>query len=466
MIRANLSPVDLAWVDTKDNYVYAEHLQELNQLLLKVASGEVKRLAVFMPPRHGKSELISKYFPAWYLGQNPECRVILTSYEADFAAGWSHKVRDLIAEHGRLFKDPITVDQGSAARNRWDIYRHNGGMQSAGVGGAITGKGAKILIIDDPVKNAEQANSDTYRQKAKDWYSSTAYTRLEPDGAVILIQTRWHEDDLGGWLLSESSDDWTVLKLPAINDKGKPLWPDRFNLKRLMEIKAEVGQYWFSAMYQQEPQPPEGGILKRGWLQYYDPKDKKGYLSNSTIYTAYDLAISEKETADYTVSCTAKVSGIDGHIYITDWTRDHLDFPKQQRLVVSNQTLHNADLIAIEDTAYQAALPQSLKNHKLPIKTMKPLKDKVIRATSAFTMMEQGMVHLPLGHPLIGEFENEYTHFPTGKHDDMIDATSMVLTLAMQGARPFTDRDKSSYYKFSAMDNNMRKGNRPRHVRL
>ena len=451
MIRANLSPVDLAWVDTNNNYVYAEHLKILNDALMKVADGSIKRLAVFMPPRHGKSELCSKYFPAWYLGTNPECRIILSSYEAGFAAEWGSKVRNLLDEYGDLFIDPIHVDPSSSAKHRWDIYHHKGGMQTAGVGGAITGKGAKVLIIDDPVKNSEQAHSETYRAKAKEWYNSTAYTRLEPDGAVILIQTRWHEDDLGGWLLEESKEDWTVINLPAISEDGKALWPDRFSLERLEGIKNQVGEYWFSAMYQQEPQPPEGGILKRSWLQYTDINNI--YLDNSITYTGWDLAISQKETADFMCSATIKLNKLDGKMYLVDWTREHLTFPEQMQAVQNIQSKWNADLIGIESNAYQAALSQALAPYMLPIKQIVATKDKVTKITSTFMQFSQGNVYLPLNHPLLGEFENEYVYFPTGKHDDMLDATQMAIQLAIEGANPYTSSEHN--YEFSKRHNDM-----------
>lgn len=459
-IQARISPVDLAVHDTKDSsneYVYAKHLEELNHKLIDVADGKIKRLAVFMPPRHGKSELISKYFPAWYLGTNPDKRVILCSYEADFAAGWGQKVRDLIQEYNYIYG--VSINDGSAARNRWDLAGNSGGMVTAGVGGPITGKGASILIIDDPVKNAEQANSPTYREKAKDWYRSTAYTRLEPNGAVVVIQTRWHEDDLGGWLLSESDEDWDVLSLPAINEEGEPLWPDRFNLERLLEIKKELGSYWFSAMYQQNPQPTEGGLLKRNWIRYYDKLP--GSASNHVTYTGWDLAISQKETADYTCSCTIRRDNNTGLLYVVDWTRDHLTFPEQQQAVINQQQRWNSDLIGIENVAYQDALPQSLKNHMLPIKGVKPTRDKVTKIISTYTLFEQGLVHLPNNHPLLGEFENEYAYFPTGKHDDMLDATEMALALAMQGTNPYTSDGPA--YEFS---NYQRRndGHRPKHM--
>ena len=175
LITTPVTPSDLAWMVSGGKWSPADHLLLLDEALVKVSLGQIKRLMIFMPPRHGKSELTSKYYPAWYLGHNPDKRVILTSYEADFAASWGYKVRNILQEHGKsLFG--INLSQKSSAKNRWDILGHTGGMITAGIGGAITGKGADLLIIDDPIKNAEEAQSRTYRQKTYDWYISTAFT--------------------------------------------------------------------------------------------------------------------------------------------------------------------------------------------------------------------------------------------------------------------------------------------------
>jgi hypothetical protein len=245
-------------------------------MLGRVAIGSVKRLLITMPPRHGKSEFASKYFPAWYLGTFPDRRVILTSYEADFAMTWGRKVRDLLHEFGPAVFG-VSVRSDSTAANRWGIEDNTGGMDTAGVGGPITGKGAHLLIIDDPVKNAEEAASETMRNKAWDWYVSTAYTRLEPAGAVILIQTRWHSDDLAGRILAhaaETGERWDVVNLPAMaeegdvlgRESGEPLWPERFDLDALERIRATLGGYYFAALYQQRPGPPDGAMFKTAWL--------------------------------------------------------------------------------------------------------------------------------------------------------------------------------------------------------
>lgn len=209
-----------------------------------------------MPPRHGKSEMASRYTPAWYLGRYPNRRVILASYEADYAASWGRKARDLLEEHGSsLFG--VCVRQDSHAANRWDLADHNGGMTTAGVGGAITGRGADLLIIDDPVKSVEEAESETYRARTWDWWRGVALTRLEPGGSVILVMTRWHEDDLAGRILQEDSANWRVLSLPAIasddlddpldREPGEPLWPERYDADALARRRQEMGSRLFEA---------------------------------------------------------------------------------------------------------------------------------------------------------------------------------------------------------------------------
>ena len=212
-----------------------------------------------MPPRHGKSMLTSQYFPAWYIGTYPDRRVIFTSYEADFAMSWGRKARDVIERQGQAFG--IKVRGDSSAAIRWDVDGHTGGMVTAGVGGPITGKGADLLIIDDPVKNDEEARSPRQREKIFEWFRSTAYTRLEPNGAIVLIMTRWHQEDLAGRLLEQKEEQWDLLNLSALaheNDPlgrkpGEALWPARFSVEKLQAIRKTIGPYWWSCLYDQKP---------------------------------------------------------------------------------------------------------------------------------------------------------------------------------------------------------------------
>ena len=458
-------PLSLALIDSNHRYHTPPHLTLLNDKLIDVAEGRIKFLMVFMPPRHAKSETISKYFTSWFIGTYPEKRVILTSYEADFAATWGYKSRNILEEHGADFD--VNIDNKSNARNRWDIQTHGGGMVTAGVGGPITGKGGHILIIDDPVKNAEEANSETMREKAWDWYTSTFYTRREPGASIILIMTRWHEDDLAGRLLERSDDPWEVISLPALaeendplgRDVGEALWPERYPVDELLNIKRELGSYWFSALYQQRPQPATGGLLKREWLDEYDTLPRHG---NTVKYQGWDMAISEKTTADYTCSCTLIHDTLHNKIYITDWTRDHIDFPKQVREVREQYQIHNPSVIGFEDVAYQRALPQQVQSESdtpLPIRLIPRVADKVARITTRFSLFENGTVYVNKKHPLYSEFEREFVTFNQGVHDDLLDATELALGLVMGiGGDPYTDSDQAyDYTKHTKQDV---KGNR------
>jgi predicted phage terminase large subunit-like protein len=402
---------------------------------------------VFMPPRHAKSETISKYFTSWFLGTYPDKKVILTSYEADFAATWGARSRNVLEDHHHDFG--VELDNTSSARNRWDTSQ-GGGMTTAGVAGPITGKGGDIIIIDDPVKSFEQANSPTYRDKVWDWYDSTLYTRREPGASIILIMTRWHEDDLAGRLLDSSSDPWVVVSLPAIAEEedpigrqpGEALWPERYPIDELHRIKRQIGEYWFSALYQQQPQPSEGGLLKRDWLHYYDhplPTESDHFH----VYQGWDLAISEKDSADYTVCTTIGYDTIKRLFYVLDWYRDQIDFPTQVKKVLELYHKFKPVVVGIEDVAYQRALPQAvLDKQLLPIRQVGRVRDKVTRIISRFTYFEQGRVLLPEGHECLGDFEREYVYFPQGRYDDMLDSLELALGLVRLDGGGYATLDK------------------------
>lgn len=437
---------------SRGQWLPVKHLRLLSDKLVDVAAGNIRHLMIFMPPRHGKSELTSKYFPAWYLGLNPDKRVILTSYEADYAATWGYRARNILLEYGHLFG--VKVSPESSARNRWDIEGHLGGMSTAGVGGAITGKGAHLLIIDDPVKNDEQANSKTYRDKAAEWYKSTAYTRLEPGGAIIIIQTRWHEDDLSGRLLKEEPDKWTVINLPALAEahdqlgrlQGEALFPRRYPADALLEIKQTVGSYWFSSLYQQRPQIEEGAIFKRQYFRYFETTpdgyilhsgniDKKVSTSACKVFQTCDPAASTKDTADYFVLATwAQTPDMD--LLLLDVNRTRLEGPEQVKLFKSEFSKWQPTFQAVETVAAGKILYQMLVREGLPVRELKPDKDKVTRALPAAARMEAGAIYLKRGAPWLVDYEDELTSFPKGAHDDQVDVTSYAVQMIMR--RPAT----------------------------
>ena len=251
------SPATFAEEVSNGRWRAMPHLQMIDRELVRASSREITKIMVNLPPRHGKSELISKYFPAWYLGNFPDQRVILTSYNSHFACMWGRQVRDILKLYGKDYFD-IGISPTARAVDSFAIADAMGGMDSVGAGGSLTGRGADLMIIDDPVKSDKEANSKLIRENLWDWYRSTAFTRLEPNGIIVMIMTRWHEDDICGRILAEE-DDWNLIKLPAIAEENDPLgrapgtalWEERFNLDALIMKRKVSGIYWFSAMYQQ-----------------------------------------------------------------------------------------------------------------------------------------------------------------------------------------------------------------------
>ena len=424
----------MAWTVSEGRWFPYEHLLFLNRKLVDVAAGRIKRLMVSMPPRHGKSELISRYFPAWFIGAFPDKRIILVSYEADFAATWGRKARDLLEEHGpTLFG--IRVSGNSSAANRWDIEGHEGGMVTAGVNGPITGKGADIGIIDDPVKNDQEALSVTYRERAYEWYKSTFRTRIQRDGAIILIMTRWHENDLAGKLLAaqeEEGEKWEVVSLPAMAEDddplgrefGQPLCPDLFTKDALESIKKAVGSYWWAALYQQRPSPAEGGIFKRNWWQYYRRMPDKF----DEIIQSWDMTFKDTKTADYVVGQVWGRKGADK--YLLDQVRDRMDFPATVQAVRNlSAKWPQARAKLIEDKANGPAVIATLKRNISGLIPIEPQGSKESRAWAASPEVEAGNVYLPDPSiaPWVHDFVEECAAFPNGANDDQVDAMSQAL---------------------------------------
>lgn len=421
----------------------------LNRKLVDVAAGRIKRLMVFMPPRHGKSELTSRYFPAWYLGTFPDKRIILASYEADFAATWGRKARNLLEEFGpSLFG--VKVSPESSAASRWDIDGHEGGMVTAGVRGPITGKGANVAIIDDPVKNDQEAMSQTYRDAAWDWYRATFSTRIQEDGAIILVMTRWHEDDLAGRLLKaqkEGGDKWAIVNLPALAEEndllgrqpGEPLCPELFTKETLEATKVRLGSYWWNALYQQRPMPAEGGIFKRTYFRYFTPEGdwyvllrpdglKRVPQKDCWKFQTCDPAGSTKTTADYFVLATWAVTP-DRELLLLDLVRSRLEGPDQPRLFRDGYRRWMPLLQAVESKGLGLTLYQMLVREGLPVRELKADTDKVTRALPAAARMEAGMIYLPQSAPWLAEYEAELLSFPTGEHDDQVDVTSYAAQI-------------------------------------
>lgn len=443
------------FVDYDSHYRDKEgkHLDVLDDVLMKVSTGELKRVIVTMPPRHGKSERVSRKFPAWHIGRNPNDEVILASYSLDLSRGFSRIARDTLSNHYDVFGE--SIDKHNQSAESWGVEGHRGGLHAAGVGGPITGKGAKIAIIDDPVKNAEEADSETMRDKIWEWYQSTLYTRLTPDGRIIVVMTRWHEDDLVGRLLKKEEDEikegihkgerWTVINFPAIAEKddylgreeGEPLWPEQgFDKDRIEQIKIDVGSRVFNALYQQRPSAAEGNLLKREWWRYYD------YLPEiNTMLISVDAAFKDEDDSDFVV---CQVWGRHGNnVYLIDQVRGRMNFLATIQTI---RNLHNkyprAGLKLIEDKANGSAIIQTLELEMPGIIAVKPEGGKVARVNAVSAFIESGNVFLPRTAEWVQDFVEEAANFPNGKNDDQVDAMSQALHRYYYMSGKITDSPK------------------------
>ncbi len=400
--------------------------------------------------------LIGEYFPAWYLGLNPDHRVIYTSYEADFAASWGMKARNVLEEWGQeLFS--VRVNSRSSAAKRWDIEEHKGGMNTAGARGPITGKGAHVFVIDDPVKSDQEAESKTFQERNYDWFRSVARTRLRKDGAIILVMTRWNENDLAGKLLQAAKDggeQWTVLKLPALakeNDllgrkEGEPLCPELHDRSSLLDTKDTLGSYWWSALYDQEPAPQGGTIFKRSWFQYFreegqyyvllrsDSSPKRVEKSRCWIFQTCDPAATEKEKSDFFVLATWAVTP-DKDLLLLDVFREKAETVKHKKILKSQFDRWQPKFQGVENRTFGLNIIQECKGEGLPVKALDADVDKVARARPVAARYEVGTVYHRQNAPWLTEWEDELVTFPNGQKDDQVD-NAAYAGIVVIGYRP------------------------------
>jgi predicted phage terminase large subunit-like protein len=455
---ARQTPASFAYVTTQGRWLPFKHLLEIDRALVKVATREITRLIVQAPVRHGKSELASRYFPAWYLGRHPDHQVMLASYEATLARSWGRKARDELAEHGPdVFG--VSVASVPAASEWWTVRDREGVMVTAGVGGSLTGKGADVLIIDDPVKNAEEAHSETMRNKVWDWWRSTARSRLQPNGAVVVIMARWHEDDFVARLLADNPDEWTVLDMPAVaetNDalgrmEGEALCPEMFDRVSLRQAKRELGSYWFSALYQQRPAPPEGLMFKRSDFRYYkqvdggmgarfwvcmgDDGDRRYDTGRCPIFQTADVAASDKTTADFTVVATWCVTA-DHDLLLLDVQRQHFETLNVKQFLASCNANWGGCPQYIEEFGAGKTPLRMMRDDGYAARGLKREEgtgiDKIARSMVAIARFESHKVFFPADpRPAwLDDYESELTTFPNGAHDDQVDVTSYAARLA------------------------------------
>lgn len=417
---------------------------EMDKFLQDVANKKSPRLLLTVPPRHGKSTLASRSFPAYVFGRYPDMSIIATSYSADLSSRMNRDVQRIMDEEKYAELFPGTVLYGKSSRpasggtylrnsDIFEIVGHSGVYRSAGVGGGVTGMGADVAIIDDPIRNRADADSPTIRQNTWDWYTSTLYTRLAPGGGVILIQTRWHEDDLAGRLLEAErageGDRWKVINFPAIAEQdeyyqgklvrkaGEALHPERYPLEQLLAIKQAIGSRDWAALYQQHPVPDGGAIFQAEWLRFWLPKDLPARYD--TMLTSWDMTFKEGADNDFVVGQVWGRAG--ANFYLLDQVRGRWGF---------TETLHQVkQLVAkwpqvrrhlIEDKANGPAVIDMLRNNVPGIIPVEPDGSKVARAHAVTTYFEAGNVLIPHPSlaPWVNDFITELTTFPSAAHDD------------------------------------------------
>jgi predicted phage terminase large subunit-like protein len=422
------------------------HHRLLCDYLDRFVAGDIDRLMVSMPPRHGKSELVSRKLPAFIFGRLPDSHIIATSYSADLAQRMNRDVQRIMDSdaYAELFPDSTlfgknirTIADGSYLRNSdiFEIVGHRGDYRSAGVGGGITGMGADFAIIDDPIKNRQDANSPTMRNAVWEWYTSTLYTRLEKDARVLLTMTRWHEDDLAGRLLQQASEDnWTVLSLPAVREPGEcaydprqegtALWQEKYNETRLDRIKTTVGSYDWAALYQQHPSPGEGGLFKRDWWRRW--KELPDDLFDFT--QSWDCTFKDSDSSDYVVGqMWARSKSAPAKRFLLDQVRGRMNFTAtMQAMRDMKAKWPQAERILVEDKANGSAIIEVLSREIPGIIAVNPEGGKVVRANAVTACVEAGNVYVPEHADWVGDFVEEFSAFPNGSHDDQVDAMTQA----------------------------------------
>jgi predicted phage terminase large subunit-like protein len=411
------------------SFELARHHELIVSKLEGVERGKISRLMIFLPPRHGKSLITSSLFPAWYLGRHPDHHVIFATYGQELSDDFGRRVRNSIVDqvHQAVFPN-CRLSEDSSAAHRFNTTQ-GGAYYAVGRGGPITGRGAHLLLIDDPIKDREEANSETVRNSLHEWFASVAYTRLTPKGAVIVIQTRWHEDDLAGWLLREhASENWDVLSLPAIAEhdesfrkEGEALWPGRFPLEDLNRKRQLVGGAAWASLYQQRPAAADGAIFKRGWWRFC-----RELPEFSQVVQSWDTAFKKGSESSFSV-CTTWGLAENGYFLLSVW-RGRVEFPELRRTLIALAEQWKPSAILVEDRASGQSLLQELKSAtSLPVLAVKVDSDKLSRAQAVTPLVEAGKVFVPESAPWLEDYIDELAAFPMGNYDDAVDSTTQAL---------------------------------------
>ena len=463
--------VNKMWPD----FIMGRHHKIMAEAFERVANGTNKRLIINMPPRHTKSEFASYLLPAWFLGQYPHKKVIQTSHTAELAVGFGRKVRNLVnqAEYKDIF--PSTALQAdSKAAGRWNTSK-GGDYFAIGVGGAVTGKGADLLIIDDPHSEQEATLAEIHPEiydKTYEWYTSGPRQRLQPGGAIVVVMTRWSKRDLTGQVLKSSmqrdGEEWEVIEFPAIMPSGNALWPEFWSLKELSDLRNELPHSKWMAQYQQEPTSEASAIVKRDWWKEWEGERPPPC---DFILMSWDTAFEKNNRADYS-ACTVwgifyqaadhpdeyeseeevdrvkqSLGAPQANIILLNAIRDRLEFPELKRLVLEEYKEWEPDSIIIEKKASGAPLIYELRSMGVPVQEFTPTRgnDKISRLNAVSDIFASGRVWYPPTR-WAEEVIEEVASFPAGEHDDYVDSTSMALMRFRKGGYIQTSLDEPEDY--------------------
>jgi len=450
-----LSFVRLVAPSIVSGFKMGRHIEVISEKLQQVQDGEIKRLMVFLPPRSSKSVVCSKLFPAWYLGRNPQHEILSISHSDQLATDFGRSVRDIVntEEYQKIFRG-VSLSSDVRAAGKWKT-NHNGTYYAAGVRSQIAGRGAHVAILDDAMSE-EDAISSAGRRFIKEWYPAGLRTRIMPDGAIVIINTRYHYDDLCGWLLKQQENmsdyetiPWEVVKIPAWLDEDAsellnlplgtsyfPEWkPDRVLRMDESEIKASNGSRYWNSLYMQDPTPEEGGIIKKRWIK--DWVEDEPPTCDFVIQTL-DTAFSTRTTADYSVIQTwgiFSMRNVDeqgyedfaSHLILLGNIKGRFEYPELRRMVQKLYNEHRPDVCMVEKKASGQSLIQDMRRAGLPVIEYNPDRDKVSRVYAASPIMEAGRLWIPKNKKWADDLIEELIRFPNAAHDDQVDALTMAI---------------------------------------
>ena len=428
------------------SFIHGRHHEIMAEAFEKVASGELKRLIINMPPRHTKSEFASYLFPAWFLGRYPNKKIIQTAHTAELSVGFGRKVRNLIQseDYQKIFKG-VALSADSKAAGRWNTNK-GGEYFAIGVGGAVTGKGADVLVIDDPHSEQDATigayNPDVY-DKVYEWYTSGPRQRLQPGGAIIIVMTRWSKRDLTGQIIKnstqkEGSSEWEVIELPAIMPSGNPLWEEFWKKEEHLSLKAELPISKWSAQYQQDPTSEEGALIKREWWQEWD---KPHLPPCEAIIQSWDTAFLKTQRADYSACTTWGIfhhPNADGqtvpNLILIDAYKEKLEFPELKKAAYDKYHEFEPDQMIIEAKAAGSPLIFELRAMGIPVTEFTPSRgqDKIARVNAVTDLFASNVIWYPPTR-WADEVIEECAAFPSGDNDDLVDSTTQALLRFRQG---------------------------------